>query len=487
MRAAGIAIVCACLAAAQNSGSIEGVVVDSATGVPIAGVSVYFGSDKAPSYEAETNASGQFRFTGMANGDYGSHFQKSGYVSQFSGSVNSALKPVHIAGGPEPVRLTVPLARYGKLRGRVLDAEGKPVAGAKVTLAPLEETTDDQGQFSFSQITPGSYRLKAAPGTAGGATAAAEEPAAGQRTALLPTWYPSGVQADLAEPVLVRGGDDLSGYDIRLQSLPVYRVRGKAFNADGTPIYAGTISSSSEAERTTAVSSGLIGGKPGAGDVFGYFSLQRALLPSGAGGQDGMIRDGSFELASVPRGLRQISVTAMRMEPDKAPDAFGPLAATVVSVVVDHDIDDLEIRSALPIAIEGSVELFNTPADQIPEPVRNAPVSINVGALMIGPRRTGNRFRTEGVMPGEVLVAVQPGLAGGYYLKPELQLVRAGRKTPCVSISAGESYAHHRNRHHPDAVCLGLVCSARPSAGPHVHVGLGHHGAHRQSQKRTHQ
>ncbi len=121
---------------AQTSGSIEGVVVDSKTGIPLQGVSVYFGSDKGPHYETETDPSGQFRIAGMAKGDYGCHFEKSGYISQYSGGGNAPLKPVHIAASQEPVRLTVPLST---LCENFADAssirEGKPVANARVNLA----------------------------------------------------------------------------------------------------------------------------------------------------------------------------------------------------------------------------------------------------------------------------------------------------------------------------------------------------------------
>ena len=44
-----------------------------------------------------------------------------------------------------------------------------------------------------------------------------ETPPGGERNELLPTWYPSVTQADIAEPIVVRGGDDLFGIEIRLQ------------------------------------------------------------------------------------------------------------------------------------------------------------------------------------------------------------------------------------------------------------------------------
>ena len=311
-------------------------------GIPLQGVSVYFGTDKGPHYETETDPSGGFRIAGMANGDYGCHFEKSGYISQYSGNENSALKPVHVAAGKDPVRLAVSLATYARLRGRVLDPEGRPVARAKITLAALEETTDDQGQFSFSRIAPGSHTLKAMPGrdstmvTPNGevkrlpGTPKRETPPGDERTELLATWYPSVTQTDLAEPIVVHGGDDLSGIDIRMQSLPVYRVRGKVLNLDGTPVRAGSVTTFSQAD--LAVTASIFGGQPrggktGWGGLLGYFTLSRSAEPSPADLPiGGIIRDGSFELTSVLRGLRQFRVTSL--DRDRMQEQMGQFERT---------------------------------------------------------------------------------------------------------------------------------------------------------------
>lgn len=42
----------------------------------------------------------------------------------------------------------------------------------------------------------------------------------------VPTYFPSVVDRSLAEQIAVRPGTDRSGYDIRLQTAAVYRVRG---------------------------------------------------------------------------------------------------------------------------------------------------------------------------------------------------------------------------------------------------------------------
>lgn len=426
----------------QASGAVEGIVVDTRTGVPLVGVSVYLGQDNGSHYESQTGLSGEFRITGVVNGDYGCHFEKSGYISQYSGARNSPLKVVHVGGGDQPVRLAVSLASYTKLRGRLLDPQGNPVARTRVTLGPLEETTDDQGQFAFSQIVPGSYTLQAMPGkdsvvrTPEGVR---EAPPGAEPTELLPTWYPSATGPDLAQVIVVGGGDDLFGMDIRLHSLPVYRVRGKAFNLDGSPAHLATITSFSQADFVTAAD--MVGGKAGAGGL-GYFTLYRSPpAPSPADRQAGTIRDGSFEIKSVPRGMRQFRVTSrldfgqMQQQLDRFLQARKegipftvqqPAVIEVspaVSVMVDHDIDDMEIRAEAAIMIEASVGSADTPPDKTPAAVRDALITINGLApfptgdkLAMSGKQSGNSTRFGLVTPGKVRVAAPPGVAGGYYL-----------------------------------------------------------------------
>jgi hypothetical protein len=57
-----------CVLQAQDSGSIEGSVVDSVTGAGIPDAAVYFGSDQGAHYDAVTDASGRFRIVGMKDG-----------------------------------------------------------------------------------------------------------------------------------------------------------------------------------------------------------------------------------------------------------------------------------------------------------------------------------------------------------------------------------------------------------------------------------
>jgi hypothetical protein len=112
-------------APAMAQGSIEGVVVNGVTRVGIAGALVKFYTQQGVRYETTTDFAGAFRITGVQAGQYRSSFDKVGFEPP-------AQTPEARVTGPDPVRFTVEMAPLGRLAGRVLDAEGNPVAGIEV-------------------------------------------------------------------------------------------------------------------------------------------------------------------------------------------------------------------------------------------------------------------------------------------------------------------------------------------------------------------
>jgi hypothetical protein len=96
---------------AQDSVSIEGSVVDSVTKVGHPGVTVYFGSEQGAHQDAITDSFGKFQIVGMKEEQYGSHFERAGYIAQYSGTNDSAVKPVQV--GKDPIRLRVELVALG--------------------------------------------------------------------------------------------------------------------------------------------------------------------------------------------------------------------------------------------------------------------------------------------------------------------------------------------------------------------------------------
>jgi hypothetical protein len=220
---------------AQNAGVVEGNVANSATGSGIAGVTVKLFTRQGVRYETTTDGTGRFSVRGMKEDDYDSSFEHEGFAHIETRVFRRLL---HV-DGKNPARLDVELTPYAKIRGRVMDPEGKPAADAKVTLDGLraEETTDNDGNFAFNKLLPGSYTVLAKPKPVLPAKEAADN-----RMEAVPTYFPSAVEKSQAAPVVVRAGADASGNRIQLRSFPVYRVRGVVFDDAGKPATKTTVS-----------------------------------------------------------------------------------------------------------------------------------------------------------------------------------------------------------------------------------------------------
>ena len=233
MKLASLLALLSAFAIAQNTATVEGVVVNKVTGAGIPDVTVRFRASRAVHYETQTDATGAFRFTGVKPGDYDAGIEKTGY---FPVDASAFLvfpgdqREYHVAPAGAPLRLRLELNPPAVLKGRVIGADGNP-ARASVDLGKGRTvSTDAEGLFTFDKLSPGPYTLLARPITA--EVAAARD---GTRTEVVPTYYPSVVDAGLAQRIVVSAGAELTGYEIRLQSVPVYRVRGVVLNREGKP------------------------------------------------------------------------------------------------------------------------------------------------------------------------------------------------------------------------------------------------------------
>jgi len=221
-------------AGAQNTATVEGVVVNKVTGAGIGGATVRFVSPRANRYEISTDETGVFRITGVKPGDYNASVEKSGYFPDSEVFALLGDRPkYHVDTIGDPLRLRLELNPPAVLRGRIIGADGNP-ARAFVDLGIGRNArtayTDAEGAFVFDNLQPGAYTLLARPKSV--------EPVTkheGSRTEVVPTYYPSVVEPMQAESIVARAGAELSGYEIRMQSVPVYRVRGVVLNPDGKP------------------------------------------------------------------------------------------------------------------------------------------------------------------------------------------------------------------------------------------------------------
>lgn len=134
---------------------------------PLKGVKVWLEGDGRR--EAATDDEGRYEFAGLPAGTYTVR-------AEFPGRFDAGEPPPTLkAAGRECFAVNLSARRRGRVAGRLLDAEGRPVVYAPISLvaadAPAEEIlsadhaawsfslTDERGRFDFSGLAPGRYLL----------------------------------------------------------------------------------------------------------------------------------------------------------------------------------------------------------------------------------------------------------------------------------------------------------------------------------------
>jgi hypothetical protein len=223
---------------AQSGITVEGTVVNRVTHQGISGVSVTLDRGTAGlAYRAITDSSGAFKIANVDPGDYLPIFEKSGLAV-----VDAAVKPIRIDG---PRKFRAEMTPWTRVSGRVLDPSNKPVPKVRVSLIPMRvgrnssgtvATTDSNGSFTIA-MQAGRYRLLADPYQSddlrrGEPTAAPPPSSADSPRVWAPTYYPSVTAPQDAQPVVI-ATTDLLGFDIHLQAVPTFHIRGTLFDTRG--------------------------------------------------------------------------------------------------------------------------------------------------------------------------------------------------------------------------------------------------------------
>lgn len=338
--------------------TVTGKVTNAITHEPIAGVTIrVFGSNDIQ--ETSTDESGAFRVQGIEN-CCRVLFDKEGFEAV--GPSNLLFRaPVN----PAPLNLT--MRPWPALRGRVLDSKRQPVMGGTVEAinrlgGRKTAKTGSDGGFSFEHnLSPGDYVLLATPPARNAADS----------NDLAPTYFPDATEREYAVTLTLKAADELSGYNIVVQQVPVFYVAGIVVDEGGVPAAGAVLQVSTATANVTADGNG------------------RFRFPC--------VRPGDAVLqADWRRGE-----TALR--------GFAAIA------VHDRGLDDLKIRVAPPVVVSGTVELDGKPA-QVDGTAFLRPIN-GEGSLAQAPfRPAGIQF--EGVFPGlyQLQVSVHKGFAHSNYL-----------------------------------------------------------------------
>lgn len=185
----------------------------------------------------DTNTDGRYRFTALPAGTYRIRVEKAGFVQR-----------------PQPVTLTdaqalsLPLvmARGAALEGRILTDTGNPAVNVVVSavkfaydargrqVVPVRQTrTDDRGLYRLHTLPAGEYFLEAAPDP----LEAMQRPQVPSRqgTALARSYFPGAPRVEGGETLSLSVGQNRTGLEFALPTIPTAALRGTVVNSTGTP------------------------------------------------------------------------------------------------------------------------------------------------------------------------------------------------------------------------------------------------------------
>lgn len=396
----------AALAAAQETATVEGVVVNKVTGAGIEGVTVWLWSSGSDSYKVITNETGIFHVFGLTPGDYSSRVEKSGYSGSEPELLALFADPPkrHISAGPEPVRMRFELIPPATLRGRVLGTDGNPVRASVELGGGKTANTNAEGLFAIDNIQPGRYTLLARP------LITKHLPGKdGTRTEPFPTYYPSVLDGSLAETITVRAGAELTGYEIRLQSAEVHRVRGVVLDLDGKPSAKATVELQAKIPSDMGISFSLVGA--------GGLNLSIRSAPGAVRSQEQPVvtaEDGVFEFPSVRAGEWMIQARSDWIR-DEVQHRNILRMGSAAFKIEREDPDELKIQFPTPFNLSLSIAIVLSDGSA-PAPGVSVNVSVfsETGGGRIVKIEPGGLLQLNEVIAGTYQIRADV-VAGNYY------------------------------------------------------------------------
>lgn len=390
--------------------TVEGSVIDSATGRGLASVRVEFLQGTKAIYDATTDARGHFTIEGVKDGTYSARYTCSDYwpsdpgtPGPFQANMGVPKQTFQVVAGGNPVKLEAHMRPLPRLTGRVVNGKGQAVPDAQVELTGrgLTTRTNAEGRFDVHQfLLPGAYTLSVVPPP--GIKPPDPEPDSDRVLNWTRTYYPGVALPEAASKIVLRPGETL---DIKLELLavPAHALRGVLLNSDGTPAPRIEIT---VGERTRGP------------------QMLRAKSNS----------DGTFEFPAVVDGEWSLLAEAESEGVDLQAQQWVEMAG--------HRIDSVKLRLSPPFTVRGKVTMEKPEGAPPPPPpmVFLSPHAGRVrdGFITLGPHATPDAdgsFSLENVYPGAYSIRVEQP-APPYYL----DAVRVGEvevTTQEVEFSSG--------------------------------------------------
>ncbi len=283
-------------------------------------------------YPAVTDDRGLFTIDNIKPGTYPLTAEHPGYLDGEYGEADGAGVEITLAAGQTLTDINVKLTPQAVVSGRVLDEDGELWTHAFVNLlrsrrvhgqSKLEDfgggELNDQGEFRIGRIPPGKYYLAAKPDVNWESRYRLPPPLR------QPTWHPSSLDLDGANPIIVGPGDQVTGLEIRLRRGSAHAIRGTLVGIENIPPPTGP---EQYARRRISVESTSGAGASGTSFFIGP--------------------NGSFEIPGLPPGTYEIRVT----------QGFLPISLGTAKVQVDdRDVDDVAIQLTPPQPLNGMIQV----------------------------------------------------------------------------------------------------------------------------------
>jgi hypothetical protein len=233
--------------AVTGTGSIEGVVTDSATHEPVKKAQVTLNGPAGPPLTAVTDSGGRFAFHDLPAGMFWMNAWKPGYRSPQSVLGADFNSGITLGQGEQKQDVAIALTRDGSIAGRVTDEEGNGVRGCSVTaVAPGFDrgrrvsrglggaSTDDKGDYRITDLTGGQYQVFVHCGLllpAPHPLMPPDDPRTPHET-YMPRFYGGALDPATATRIAVTGGAAANGIDFQVTRVAALAVRGSVTAAD---------------------------------------------------------------------------------------------------------------------------------------------------------------------------------------------------------------------------------------------------------------
>jgi hypothetical protein len=224
-----------------DQGTIAGQVVNQATGAALknAIVTLRYFSPSSPDeiLTRQTNDAGRFSFSGL----WGREFELSAVSSGFVAGTYRATRydprgRFSLAKDQQIKDIVLKLIPQAVVTGLVLDAEEKPVEGARVSLMKALSAsgvprwtevgfaqTLDNGEYRIPRVGPGRYLIKCTIPSGEFERMPSESEA---ETGYAATYHPNVTDPSLASQIEVSDAGEIRGIDVQLAPTRLFHVRG---------------------------------------------------------------------------------------------------------------------------------------------------------------------------------------------------------------------------------------------------------------------